>query len=224
MEIGPPPKLAFALDEASPPPGAAPPAAPARRRRGAGRPVSTAWIRRNRSTPPAATSCSTLCEDFARQLTEARFDYERAAPLRPSSRLGAFRRWRAASENPRTNGLHWSPPGGLLRATCLDPSRWIAGLPFRPTGGSILMSAPRALRGLPSQAAAIGPRIIPCVALGRRALGADQAYSVAVDLPDRTTRPRPAGPTTKPPRATVAALANQSPGTPVAVFFSSSYQ
>jgi len=205
-------ELAFALDELAA-------AGAPRRLRAVGEALGACIDGLDTEKPLDATRCYELldlCEDFARQLTEARFDYERAAPFALEQAWRVPEMARCLGE-PAHEWLHWSPRGGLLRATCLDPSRWIADC-LQAYGGSILMSATLAPYEDFRRSCGLGPDN-SVVALGD-APWRDQAYSVAVDCRVDTRLAQRARHYETTAR-TVAALVDQSPGTPVAVFFSS---
>ncbi len=190
-----------------------------------------------------------LCEDFARQLLDARFDYEAAAPFALDTIYRIPDLAKRLAEPPHEY-LHWSPRPATLRATCLDASAWIAEC-LLPFGGSILMSATlapydafRASCGLEGPAAPRPARAThapktPATSEGNAPAGSqrkgsapgavlaighaawrDEAYQVAVDC-RVDTRLKQRARHYETTARTVAALVDQSPGTPVAVFFAS---
>ncbi len=157
-----------------------------------------------------------LCEDFARQLQEAHFDYDATAPFA----LELI--WRIPDlaqrlAEPSHEWLHWLPEPGTLHATCLDASAWIARC-IQPFGGSILMSATL------SPAAAFRESCGLTAENSTLALGhagwRDDAYDVAVDC-RVDTRFKQRDKHYETTARTIAALISHSPGVPVAVFFAS---
>jgi len=157
-----------------------------------------------------------LAEDFARQLAEARFDYETAAPFALDLAWRIPELARRLGE-PEHAWLHWAPQPGILRATCLDAREWI-GECLRPFGGAILMSATLA----PHEAfrEACGLKAREAVLARGHAPWRDEAYTVAVDTRVDTRfarRDRHYADTAR----TIAALTGASPGQPVAAFFAS---
>jgi len=166
----------------------------------------------------SAALCETLdlCEDFTRQLKDAHFDYTTTAPFAVDIA------WRIPDlaqrlAQPAHQWLHWSPSNGTVRATCLNASNWIADC-VKPFGGSILMSATitpiqsfREHCGLTAEDAAL--------ALGH-APWREDAYHVAIDT-RVDTRYKQRDKYYETTARTIAALIDQSPGVPVAVFFAS---
>jgi Rad3-related DNA helicase len=157
-----------------------------------------------------------LCEDFTRQLKDAHFDYEATAPFAIEII------WRIPDlaqrlAEPPHQWLHWAPTTGTLRATCLDASQWIADC-IAPFGGSLLMSA--TLEPIPCFRAQTGLNTqIATLAVGH-APWREQAYQVAIDT-RVDTRYRQREHYYETTARTIAALIDQSPGVPVAVFFAS---
>jgi DNA excision repair protein ERCC-2 len=157
-----------------------------------------------------------LCEDFAKQLKEAPFDTHATAPFA----LDII--WRIPElaqrlAEPAHHWLHWIPNAGILRATCLDASQWIAQC-IAPFGGSILMSA--TLSPIQSFRHNCGlNQENSTLALGH-APWRDDAYDVALDL-RVDTRFRQRDKHYETTARTIASLILQSPGVPVAVFFAS---
>ena len=184
---------------------------PAETSRRAARNARAGCVRASR-VPPQRRAC----EDFARQLKDARIDYDAAAPFA----LDII--WRIPDlakrlAEPPHQWLHWSPTAGLLRATCLDASRWIAEC-LAPFGGSILMSATlapiqrfRERCGLTRENSTLAQGHAPW---------RDDAYHVAIDT-RVDTRYKQRDKHYETTARTIAALINQSPGVPVAVFFAS---
>ena len=166
--------------------------------------------------PDALYKMLDLCEDFARQLKDAQFDYSAITPFAIDIV------WRIPDlaqrlAEPAHQWLHWSPTSGTLRATCLNASQWIADC-SAPFGGSILMSATlspiqsfREHCGLTAENATL--------ALGH-APWRDDAYSVAIDT-RVDTRYKQRDKHYETTARTIATLIEQSPGVPVAVFFAS---
>ena len=157
-----------------------------------------------------------LCEDFERQLMEARFDYDAAAPaaIELAWRIPEMAKRLA---EPSHRWLHWAPGSGCLRATCLEASEWIAEC-LKPFGGSILMSA--TLAPYESFRTNCGLTRANAIVAQGHAPWRDDAYEVAIDTRVDTRlkqRDRHYETTAR----TVAALISQSPGVPIAVFFPS---
>ncbi len=157
-----------------------------------------------------------LCEDFARQLKEARIHYEATAPFAIETIWRIPDLAKRLAEPPH-QWLHWAPTTGVLKATCLDASAWIAEC-LAPFGGSILMSATlspierfREHCGLTHENSTL--------ALGH-APWRDNAYTVAIDT-RVNTRYQQRDHYYETTARTIAALIDQSPGVPVAVFFPS---
>ena len=157
-----------------------------------------------------------LAEDFSRQLAEARFDYEAAAPfaLELAWRIPDLER---RLGEPEHAWLLWCPAEDVLRATCLDAHDWIAEC-LRPFGGTILMSATLAPHDAFREACGLNPS--EAVLARGHAPWREHAYAVAVDcrVDTRFARRDRYYPNTA---RTVAALSNASPGQAVAVFFAS---
>jgi Rad3-related DNA helicase len=167
-------------------------------------------------SPDALYGTLDLCEDFARQLNDARIDYDAAAPFAIDIIWRIPDLAKRLAEPPH-QWLHWSPTAGLLRATCLDASRWIAEC-LAPFGGSILMSA--TLAPIQSFRERCGlTRENATLALGH-APWRDDAYHVAIDT-RVDTRYKQRDKYYETTARTIAALIDQSPGVPVAVFFAS---
>lgn len=157
-----------------------------------------------------------LCEDFTRQLKEARLNYNQCAPF-------AFELvWRIPDlahrlSEPSHQWLHWLSKSGTVRAHCLDASQWIARC-MKPFGGNLLMSATlspvdafRNRCGLSKENTTI--------AIGHAPWRTD-AYNVAIDC-RVDTRYNQRDKYYELTARTVAALIANSPGVPVAVFFAS---
>ena len=157
-----------------------------------------------------------LCEDFARQLKDAQFDYAATAPFAIDIV------WRIPDlaqrlAEPPDQWLHWSPTSGALRATCLNASKWITDC-IAPFGGSILMSA--TLAPIPSFRNHSGLTTATATLAQGHAPWRDDAYHVAIDT-RVDTRYKQRDKHYETTARTIAALINQSPGVPVAVFFAS---
>lgn len=157
-----------------------------------------------------------LCEDFARQLKQAAFDYEAAAPF--AVRL-AWSIPTLAETFDATSGryLHWVPREGVFAATCLEASEWI-GECLQPFAGAILMSA--TLAPFDAFRESCGLDASSVTYAEGQASWRESAYDVAVDCRVDTrfrVRDRHYETTAR----TVAQLVHHSPGVPVAVFFSS---
>jgi len=157
-----------------------------------------------------------LCEDFTAQLKEAAFDYEATAPFAIKC-VWRIPRLAEALTAPAHQFLHWAPRSGLLSATCLDASEWIAEC-LKPFTGAIIMSATlapfenfREKCGLAPESVTIAEGLAPW---------RDGAYDVAIDCRVDTrfrSRERHYETTAR----TVAQLCHHSPGVAVAVFFAS---
>jgi len=157
-----------------------------------------------------------LSEDLAKQLKEAAFDYEATAPF-AIQLIWSIPKLAETFAAPAHQFLHWVPRPGILAATCLDASEWIAQC-LQPFGGSIMMSATlapfdhyRQSCGLPGESVTIAQAQAPW---------RDKAYDVAIDCRIDTrlrTRDRYYETTAR----TVAHLSYHSPGKPIAVFFAS---
>ena len=156
-----------------------------------------------------------LCEDFAGQLKQAAFDYEAAAPF--AVRL-VWSIPTLAETFSATAGryLHWLPRQGVLAATCLDPSEWIAEC-LQPFAGAILMSATLSPFDAFRESCGLDPASTT-LAEGQ-APWREAAYDVAVDC-RVDTRLRNRDRHYETTARTVAQLVHHSPGVPVAVFFS----
>lgn len=157
-----------------------------------------------------------LCEDFAKQLKEAHFDYDATAPF-AIELIWRIPQLAQRLAEPTHQWLHWLPAAGTLRATCLDASGWIAQC-IQPFGGSILMSA--TLSPIQSFRESCGlTRENSTLAQGH-APWRDDAYDVALDL-RVDTRFNQRDKHYQTTARTIASLILQSPGVPVAVFFAS---
>ena len=157
-----------------------------------------------------------LCEDFTEQLREAAFDYEATAPFAIKCVWNIPKLAESFTAPPR-QFLHWIPRSGVIRATCLDASEWIAEC-LKPFTGAIMMSATlapferfRETCGLAEASVTVAQGV---------ARWRDEAYDVAIDCRIDTrlrTRDRHYETTAR----TVAQLCHQSLGMPIAVFFAS---
>jgi len=157
-----------------------------------------------------------LCEDFAEQLQSASFDYGAlppfaldciwSLPLLAECLAGQSHEW-----------LFWSPNSGVLQATCLDASDWIASK-LKTFSASVLMSATLSPIETFSQSVGIPKEAFSYVK--GMAAWRENAYDIAIDLrvDTRLKRRSQYHETTA---RTVASLIQQSPGEPVAVFFAS---
>jgi DNA excision repair protein ERCC-2 len=157
-----------------------------------------------------------LCEDFTEQLKLATFDYEATATF--AIQLA----WSipTLAETFRADAgqyLHWAPCPGVITASCLDASSWIAQC-LRPFGGGILMSA--TLAPFEAFQSSCGLDKASVTIIEGQALWRDEAYDVAIDCRVDTrlnVRARHYETTAR----TIAQLIHYSPGVPVAVFFAS---
>ena len=157
-----------------------------------------------------------LCEDFSEQLKLAAFDYDATAPfaiklIRSIPKLGE------TLSLPSQQYLHWVPRSGVITATCLDTSEWIAEC-LKPFAGSIMMSATlspfesyRESCGLDKESVTIAQAQTPW---------RDDAYDVAIDCRVDTRlseRERHYETTAR----TIVELISHNAGAPIAVFFAS---
>ena len=157
-----------------------------------------------------------LCEDFSEQLKLAAFDYDATAPfaiklIRSIPKLGE------TLSLPSQQYLHWVPRSGVITATCLDTSEWIAEC-LKPFAGSIMMSATlspfesyRENCGLDKESVTIAQAQTPW---------RDDAYDVAIDCRVDTRlseRERHYETTAR----TIVELISHNAGAPIAVFFAS---
>lgn len=157
-----------------------------------------------------------LCEDLAEQLKHAAFDYEATAPF-ALQLIWSLPRLAETFSAPHGQYLHWAPRGGVLAATCLDASQWIAEC-LQPFGGSIMMSA--TLAPFDQFRERCGLAGTPVTIAEAKAPWRDQAYDVAIDC-RIDTRLRARDRYYEKTADTVAHLSYDSPGTPIAVFFAS---
>ena len=157
-----------------------------------------------------------LCEDFSEQLKLAAFDYDATAPFA----IKLIRSIPKLSETlslPSQQYLHWVPRSGVVAATCLDASEWIAEC-LKPFAGSIMMSATlspfesyRESCGLDKESVTIAQAQTPW---------RDEAYDVAIDcrIDTRLHKRKSHYETTA---RTIVELIQHNTGTPIAVFFAS---
>ena len=157
-----------------------------------------------------------LCEDFSEQLKLAAFDYDATAPFA----IKLIRSIPKLSETLSLHSqqyLHWVPRNGVVAATCLDASEWIAEC-LRPFGGSIMMSATlspfnsyRESCGLDKESVTIAQAQTPW---------RDDAYDVAIDcrIDTRLSKRESHYETTA---LTIVELIQHNAGEPIAVFFAS---
>ncbi len=157
-----------------------------------------------------------LCEDFAEQLKEAPLDYEATAPFAIKC-VWSIPRLAETFSAPAHQFLHWMPRSGVMKATCLDASEWIAEC-LQPFAGAIMMSATlapfesfREACGLARESVTVAQGLAPW---------RDEAYDVAIDC-RVDTRLRARNRYYETTARTVAQLCHQSLGMPVAVFFAS---
>lgn len=157
-----------------------------------------------------------LCEDFTQQLQEARFDYGSTAPI------AIDLVWRIPHlvdclSAPTHAYLNWVPKLGLLRATCLDSSEWIAQC-LQPFAAAILMSA--TLQPFDDFRDKCGLAKKNHTSTQGIALWREEAYNVAIDC-RVDTRFKSRDKSYETTARTIARCTQSSPGVPVAVFFSS---
>ena len=157
-----------------------------------------------------------LCETFADALAEARFDTA-STPLHALEQVWTIPELaRSLAEAPE-HTLLWSPQAGVLRATCLDASGWIAGNLNR-FGSAILMSA--TLAPLGDFRSRCGLAAQDCTFTVGHAPWREGAYHTAIDCRiDTSFKHRAAYYETT--AATILDAAASSPEQPIAVFFSS---
>jgi Rad3-related DNA helicase len=157
-----------------------------------------------------------LCEDFSEQLPQADFDYAATAPF-ALDLIWQIPRLVPCLAAPPHEYLNWMPQPGILRSTCLDASDWIEAC-LKPFGGAILMSA--TLEPCAAFAESCGLKEeATSLAIGQ-APWREAAYDVAIDR-RVDTRLRARGKSYETTARTVAHCVQASPGTPIAVFFSS---
>jgi Rad3-related DNA helicase len=157
-----------------------------------------------------------LSEDFSETLKRAIFDYESTAPFAIKCAWN-ISRLAETFNAPSEQFLHWVDTNGILKATCLDASDWIAKC-LQPFAGAIMMSATlapfdrfRQSCGLDQATTSVVQGFAPW---------RDEAYNVAIDCRVDTrlrTRERHYEQTA----ATIAQLCYKSSGMPIAVFFAS---
>ncbi|MFP4674437.1 MAG: ATP-dependent DNA helicase [Opitutales bacterium] len=157
-----------------------------------------------------------LLENFAHELDTARFSFEDVPPF-ACEHVWRIRELARRMADPPFPTLLWSPKTGTLRISCLDARNWIAQC-IQPFGGAILMSATlsplddfRQECGLPEEDGAPAIGFAPW---------REHAYRVAIDRRVDTRFKKRASYYETTAR-TIAALVEQSPGMPVAVFFPS---
>ena len=157
-----------------------------------------------------------LCEDFSEQLKLAAFDYDATAPFA----IKLIRSIPKLSETLSLHSqqyLHWVPRNGVVAATCLDASEWIAEC-LKPFAGSIMMSATlspfksyRESCGLDKESVTIAQAQTPW---------RDDAYDVAIDcrIDTRLSKRESHYETTA---LTIVELIQHNAGEAIAVFFAS---
>jgi Rad3-related DNA helicase len=157
-----------------------------------------------------------LCEDFSEELKRATFDYEATAPF-AIKLIRSIPKLSETLSSSSQDYLHWVPRSGVVAATCLDASKWIAEC-LKPFAGTIMMSATlspfehyRKSCGLEKTSVTITQAQTPW---------RDKAYDVAIDCRiDTRLRKRESHYETT--ARTIAALIQHNAGAPVAVFFAS---
>ncbi len=157
-----------------------------------------------------------LCEDFSEQLKLAAFDYDATAPF-AIKLISSIPKLGETLSQPSQQYLHWVPRSGVITATCLDTSEWIAEC-LKPFAGSIMMSATlspfesyRENCGLDKESVTIAQAQTPW---------RDDAYDVAIDCRVDTRlseRERHYETTAR----TIVELISHNAGAPIAVFFAS---
>ncbi len=157
-----------------------------------------------------------LCEDLAEQLKQAAFDYEATAPI-AIQLIWSLPTLADTFSAPAGQYLHWAPRSGVIAATCLDASDWIAQC-LQPFGGAILMSATLAPFEPFRESCGLAKTSVT-IAQGQ-ALWRDEAYDVAIDC-RVDTRLRARDKHYETTARTIAQLSHHSPAVPVAVFFAS---
>ena len=157
-----------------------------------------------------------LCEDFEAVLIDARFDNSNTAPF-AIDLVWRIPEMAKCLSGPAHRWLHWCPTSGTLRSTCLDASEWIAEC-LQAFGGSILMSA--TLAPYDTFRHSCGLNATSATLAQGHAAWRDDAYTVAIDT-RVDTRLQQRDKYYETTARTVALMASQSPGIPIAVFFSS---
>ena len=157
-----------------------------------------------------------LCEDFSEQLKLSAFDYDATAPF-AIKLIRSIPKLNETLSLHSQQYLHWVPRNGVVAATCLDASEWIAKC-LKPFGGSILMSATlspfssyRESCGLDKESVIIAQAQTPW---------RDEAYDVAIDcrIDTRLSKRESHYETTA---LTVVELIQHNVGEAIAVFFPS---
>ena len=157
-----------------------------------------------------------LCEDFSEQLKVAAFDYDATAPF-AIKLVRSIPKLSETLSSPSQQYLHWMSRSGVVAATCLDASEWIAEC-LKPFGGSIMMSATlspfesyRESCGLDKESVAIAQAQTPW---------RDEAYDVAIDcrVDTRLSKRESHYETTA---RTIVELIQYNAGETIAVFFAS---
>jgi len=157
-----------------------------------------------------------LCEDLSEQLKQAAFDYEATAPF-AIKLIWRIPRLAETFAAPAHHYLHWVPRTGVISATCLDASEWIAEC-LKPFGGTIMMSA--TLAPFDSYRESCGLATESVTLAQAQAPWRDEAYEVAIDCRVDTrfrSRERHYETTAR----TIEQLTHNSPGKAIAVFFAS---
>ena len=157
-----------------------------------------------------------LCEDFSEQLRLAAFDYDATAPF-AIKLIRSIPKLSETLSSPSQQYLHWVPRSGVVAATCLDASEWIAEC-LKPFGGSIMMSATlspfesyQKSCGLDKESVTIAQAQTPW---------RDEAYDVAIDcrVDTRLSKRESHYETTA---RTIVELIQYNAGETIAVFFAS---
>jgi len=157
-----------------------------------------------------------LCEDAAAQLQTSRCDYRAVAPFALET-IWRIPELAACLDQASGSWLHWCPLAGVLRAQCLDASRWTADC-LQAFGSRILMSA--TLEPFDNYHRAIG--LNPdqtSLAIGW-ADWREDAYEVAIDC-RVDTRLKQRDRYYETTARTIAAMTGIDPGAPMVAFFSS---
>lgn len=161
-------------------------------------------------------SLGDLCEATSSFLEESRFDYEAVAPFALET-IWRIPELATNLSEVSNQWLHWSPDAGVVRAQCLDASKWTAEC-LKPFSSRILMSA--TLDPLDNYHAEIGlPATDTAVAIGW-ADWRENAYDVAIDC-RVDTRMKVRDKHYETTARTVAQMASADPGAPLVVFFPS---
>lgn len=164
----------------------------------------------------AAYTLLDLCEEISGQLEHTPLPVEELLPGVQTLLWTVPRLLRAFNE-PSSDWLFWIPESGELRATCLHAAPWIKEC-LAPFASVHLMSATLEPLGSFRAACGLDPAHSPLVC--GEALWRAGAYDVAIDT-RVDTRLKARADHYETTATTIIAAIEHSPGSPVAVFFSS---